>query len=96
MPRRPYTGCPALPGAAQGADAKLGVDLGGRHQAAWVRSAIVADIALDGARATTFASMVRRRGRRSQAAGWSWQKVWVAGDLEARLAAKRGGEHEPD
>ena len=61
------------------ADSKLGFDLGVRHHDAWVRSAIVTDIAWMARAAKLFAWMVPGEARVFPRADLEAAKAWVAG-----------------
>jgi hypothetical protein len=62
------------------ADSKLGFDLGVRHHAAWVRSAIVTDIAWMAHATKLFAWMMPGEARVFPLAELEQAKAWVAGD----------------
>ena len=61
------------------ADSKLGFDLGVRHHDAWVRSAIVTDIAWMARATKLFAWMMPGEARVFPRAELDQAKVWVAG-----------------
>ena len=61
------------------ADSKLGFDLGVRHHEAWVRSAIVTDIAWMARATKLFAWMMPGEARVFPRAELDQAKVWVAG-----------------
>lgn len=61
------------------ADAKLGFNLGVRHHEAWVRSAIVTDIAWMARAARLFAWMIPGEARVFPLAELEQAKTWVAG-----------------
>jgi SpoIIAA-like len=62
------------------ADSKLGFDLGVRHREAWVRSAIVTDIAWMARATKFFAWMMPGEARVFPLAELEAAKAWVAGD----------------
>jgi hypothetical protein len=62
------------------ADSKLGFDVGFRHREAWVRSAIVTDIAWMARAAKLFLWMVPGEARVFPLAELEQAKAWVAGD----------------
>jgi SpoIIAA-like len=66
--------------AALWADSKLGFDLGVRHHEAWVRSAIVTDIAWMAHATKLFAWMMPGEARVFPLAELDQAKAWVAGD----------------
>jgi hypothetical protein len=61
------------------ADSKLGFDLGVRHHDAWVRSAIVTDIAWMARASKLFAWMIPGEARVFPLAELEQAKAWVAG-----------------
>lgn len=65
---------------AMWADSKLGFDLGVRHHAAWVRSAIVTDIPWMARATRMFLWMIPGEGRVFPLAELEQAKAWVAGD----------------
>ena len=62
------------------ADAKLGFELGVRHHAAWVRSAIVTDLDWMARATRLFAWMIPGEARVFETAALESAKQWVAGD----------------
>jgi hypothetical protein len=62
------------------ADSKLGFDLGVRHHEAWVRSAIVTDIAWMARATRLFAWMIPGEAQVFPLAELDRAKEWVAGD----------------
>jgi hypothetical protein len=62
------------------ADAKLGFDLGVRHNDAWVRSAIVTDLDWMAQATRLFAWMIPGEARVFETAALASAKQWVAGD----------------
>ena len=66
--------------AALWADSKLGFNLGIRHHDAWVRSAIVTDIAWMARAAKLFAWMIPGEARVFPLAELDQAKAWVAGN----------------
>jgi hypothetical protein len=62
------------------ADTKLGFNLGVRHHQAWVRSAIVTDIAWMARATKMFAWMIPGEARVFPIAELEQAKAWVAGD----------------
>jgi hypothetical protein len=64
------------------ADAKLGTDLGIRHHEAWVRSAIVTDIAWMARATRLFAWMIPAEARVFPRTQLGRAKAWVAGDAD--------------
>jgi SpoIIAA-like len=65
--------------AALWADSKLGFNLGVRHHEAWVRSAIVTDIAWMARAAKLFTWMIPGEARVFPLASLGEAKAWVAG-----------------